>query len=166
MYFCDMKVLYILFGTLSLALGIIGIFLPLLPTTPFLLLTAALYVRSSPRLYNRLLHHKYLGSYIRNFRENKAIPLRAKIISVSLIWITILNCIFFIVLYWWLKAVLLLPHPLFQNTEIDSKNAPSPLRASASLSSQCFTEFCPIMSVTYFTAMNGVFLVRHTHAWA
>ena len=59
-----------------------------------------------------------------------------------------------------------LPHPLFQNTEIDSKNAPSPLRASASLSSQCFTEFCPIMSVTYFTAMNGVFLVRHTHAWA
>ena len=108
MYFCDMKVLYILFGTLSLALGIIGIFLPLLPTTPFLLLTAALYVRSSPRLYNRLLHHKYLGSYIRNFRENKAIPLRAKIISVSLIWITILNCIFSIVPYWWLKAVLLL----------------------------------------------------------
>ncbi|MFR6707564.1 MAG: YbaN family protein [Bacteroides stercoris] len=103
-----MKVLYILFGTLSLALGIIGIFLPLLPTTPFLLLTAALYVRSSPRLYNRLLHHQYLGSYIRNFRENKAIPLRAKIISVSLIWITILNCIFFIVPYWWLKAVLLL----------------------------------------------------------
>ena len=108
MYFFAMKVLYILFGTLSLALGIIGIFLPLLPTTPFLLLTAALYVRSSPRLYNRLLHHKYLGSYIRNFRENKAIPLRAKIISVSLIWITILNCIFFIVPYWWLKAVLLL----------------------------------------------------------
>lgn len=69
MYFCDMKVLYILFGTLSLALGIIGIFLPLLPTTPFLLLTAALYVRSSPRLYNRLLHHKYLGSYIRNLRK-------------------------------------------------------------------------------------------------
>ena len=100
MYFCDMKVLYILFGTLSLALGIIGIFLPLLPTTPFLLLTAA--------LYDLLLHHKYLGSYIRNFRENKAIPLRAKIISVSLIWITILNCIFFIVPYWWLKAVLLL----------------------------------------------------------
>ena len=99
-----------------------------LPTTPFLLLTAALYVRSSPRLYNRLLHHKYLGSYIRNFRENKAIPLRAKIISVSLIWITILNCIFFIVPYWWLKAVLLLIaagtsyHILsFKNTEIDSK---------------------------------------------
>ena len=84
-YFCNMKALYILFGTLSLILGIIGIFLPLLPTTPFLLLTAALYVRSSPRLYNWLLHQKYLGNYIRNFRENKAIPLRAKIVSVSLI---------------------------------------------------------------------------------
>ena len=80
-YFCNMKALYILFGTLSLILGIIGIFLPLLPTTPFLLLTAALYVRSSPRLYNWLLHQKYLGNYIRNFRENKAIPLRAKIVS-------------------------------------------------------------------------------------
>ena len=103
-----MKALYILFGTLSLILGIIGIFLPLLPTTPFLLLTAALYVRSSPRLYNWLLHQKYLGNYIRNFRENKAIPLRAKIVSVSLIWITILNCVFFIVPYWSLKILLLL----------------------------------------------------------
>lgn len=73
-----MKTLYIALGTLSLALGILGIFLPLLPTTPFLLLTAALYFKSSPRLYNWLLNHKHLGPYIRNFRENKAIPLRAK----------------------------------------------------------------------------------------
>ena len=70
-----MKTLYIALGTLSLALGILGIFLPLLPTTPFLLLTAALYFKSSPRLYNWLLNHKHLGPYIRNFRENKAIHL-------------------------------------------------------------------------------------------
>lgn len=107
-YFCGMKVLYIIIGTLSLALGIIGIFLPLLPTTPFLLLTAALYVRSSPRLYDRLLRQKHLGPYIRNFRENKAIPLRAKICSVSLIWITMLYCIFCIVPYGWLKLLLLM----------------------------------------------------------
>lgn len=103
-----MKAIYILFGTLSLILGIIGIFLPLLPTTPFLLLTAALYVRSSPRLYDWLLNQKYLGPYIRNFRENKAIPLKAKVISITLIWVTILYCVFCIAPYGWLKIVLLL----------------------------------------------------------
>ena len=92
----------------SLALGILGIFLPLLPTTPFLLLTAALYFKSSPRLYNWLLSHKHLGPYIRNFRENKAIPLRAKIISISLMWITMLYCVFFIVPYIWVKVILLI----------------------------------------------------------
>ena len=85
-----MKILYIILGTLSLILGVIGIFVPLLPTTPFLLLTAGLYCKGSPRLYNWLLNQKHLGPYIRNFRENKAIPLRAKVISVSLVWITIL----------------------------------------------------------------------------
>lgn len=103
-----MKALYILLGTLSLVLGMVGIFLPLLPTTPFLLLTAALYVRSSPRLYNWLLNQKHLGPYIRNYREHKAIPLKAKIISVSLIWITILYCVIFLLPYWWLKVLLLL----------------------------------------------------------
>ncbi|MBQ8502041.1 MAG: YbaN family protein [Bacteroides sp.] len=98
-----MKILYILLGSLCLALGIIGIFLPLLPTTPFLLLSATLYFRGSPRLYNWLLAHKQLGPYIRNFREHKAIPLRAKIISVSLVWITLLYCACFITRHLWLS---------------------------------------------------------------
>ena len=84
-----MKRVYVLLGSLSLALGILGIFLPLLPTTPFLLLTAALWIKGSPRLYQRLLAHKRLGPYIRQFREQRAIPLRAKIVSVSLVWITL-----------------------------------------------------------------------------
>ena len=92
-----MKTVCIILGTVSLALGIIGIFLPLLPTTPFLLLTAALYFRGSPRLYQWLLNHKCLGPYIRNFRENKAIPLRAKIISLLLMWGTMVYCIFFLI---------------------------------------------------------------------
>ncbi|MBQ8520901.1 MAG: YbaN family protein [Bacteroides sp.] len=87
-----MKILLILLGSLSLVLGIVGIFLPILPTTPFLLLSAALFFRNSPRLYDWLLHQKYLGTYIRNFREHRAIPLRAKIVSVSLVWITLLYC--------------------------------------------------------------------------
>ena len=91
-----MKYLLIILGSISLVLGVIGIFLPLLPTTPFLLLAAALYVRSSENLYQWLIHQKYLGTYIRNFREHKAIPLRAKIISVTLVWATLLYCAIFI----------------------------------------------------------------------
>ena len=101
-----MNVLYVILGTISLVLGITGIFIPLLPTTPFLLLTATLYFRGSPRLYNWLINHKYLGTYIRNFRENKAIPLHAKIISVSLVWITILYCLFFVIPIGWVKVLL------------------------------------------------------------
>ena len=89
-----MKTVCIILGTVSLALGIIGIFLPLLPTTPFLLLAAALWVRSSPRLYAWLLSHRCFGEYIRNFRENRAIPLCAKIFSIVLMWAAMLYCIF------------------------------------------------------------------------
>ncbi len=103
-----MKYLLAFLGTIALALGIIGIFLPLLPTTPFLLLAAALYFRSSRRLYDWLLRHPRLGTYIRNFRENKAIPLRVKIVSVTLLWGTLLYCTLFIARDMWLKAAFLL----------------------------------------------------------
>ncbi len=102
-----MRHLYIALGSVSLALGIVGIFVPLLPTTPFLLLTAALYFKGSPRLYNWLLQQKHLGPYIRNFREEKAIPLRAKILSVTLMWGTMLYCVFFLVPLIWIKVLLL-----------------------------------------------------------
>ena len=107
-FYANMKILYIVLGTITLVLGIIGIFLPLLPTTPFLLLSAALYFRSSSRLYEWLLSHKYLGPYIRNFREHKAIPLRAKVVSVSLVWATLLYCSLLVVSQWWLKILLIL----------------------------------------------------------
>lgn len=96
-FFCCMRVLLMILGSVVLLLGVVGIFLPLLPTTPFLLLAAALYFRSSPHLYEWLLSHPHLGTYIRNFRENRAIPRRVKIVSVSLVWITLLYCAFFVV---------------------------------------------------------------------
>lgn len=102
-----MRILFILLGSLSLVLAVVGIFLPLLPTTPLLLLAAALYLRSSPHLYEWLLNHKYLGSYIRNFREHRAIPLRAKIVSVALIWITLLYCALWVVPQIWIKILLI-----------------------------------------------------------
>lgn len=103
-----MRTICIILGTLFLALGIIGIFVPLLPTTPFLLLTAALYFKGSPRLYQWLLSHKYLGPYIKNYRENKAIPLRAKVISLLLMWGTMIYCIFFLIPLPWVKILLFL----------------------------------------------------------
>ncbi len=84
----------IIFGTLSLMLGIVGIFVPLLPTTPFLLLTATLYLHSSPKLYDRLLSNRYVGRYIRDYREHKVMPLRAKVLALTLMWSTIIYCIF------------------------------------------------------------------------
>ena len=73
-----MKTLLAALGGLCLVLGVVGIFVPLLPTTPFLLLAAALWMRSSPRLHDWLLSHGRLGGYIRDFREKRAIPLHAK----------------------------------------------------------------------------------------
>ena len=81
--------LWIISGSISLALGIIGIFLPLLPTTPFLLLTAACYARGSERLHNWLLNNKMFGKYIRNYREGKGIPARSKGFALTLLWVTI-----------------------------------------------------------------------------
>ena len=91
-----MKYIYLPLGFLSLALGLAGIFLPVLPTTPFLLLSAALFFRSSPSAYQWLMNHRLLGPYIRDFRESRAIPLRAKIIALSLLWLTSLHCIFLV----------------------------------------------------------------------
>ncbi|MGP4107564.1 YbaN family protein [Virgibacillus sp. L01] len=91
------KIVLIIAGSISLALGLLGIILPLLPTTPLLLLAAACYVRSSSRLYEWLITNKYFGSYIENYRSGKGIPLKAKVIGVSVLWLsmgyTILNVV-------------------------------------------------------------------------
>ena len=100
-----MKFLYIVFGSISLALGILGIFLPVLPTTPFLLLSAAMYMRGSQRLYDWLMSHKHLGPYIKNFREHRALPLRVKTVSVSMVWATLLYCTFFVAKEWWMSVM-------------------------------------------------------------
>jgi len=82
------RMLFVGAGTLSLVLAVVGIFLPLLPTTPFLLLSSACYLRGSERLHRRLLEHPQLGPYIRNFEEGRGIPRRAKITAILLIWVS------------------------------------------------------------------------------
>lgn len=95
--FAAVKIVLTILGLLSLVLGVVGIFLPLLPTTPLLLLSAWCFIRSSTKLYDWLLNHPYLGKYIRNFREHRAIPLRVKVLSVAMVWLTIGYCIFVVV---------------------------------------------------------------------
>lgn len=107
--FATVKTVLIILGLLSLGLGVVGIFVPLLPTTPLLLLSAWCFVRSSERLYEWLINNRYLGEYIRNFREHRAIRLRAKILSVALIWLTIGYCVVAVVdEYWWAQIAMLL----------------------------------------------------------
>jgi tRNA (uracil-5-)-methyltransferase TRM9 len=83
------KRLLMVAGTISTATGILGIFLPILPTTPFLLLAALCYARSSEKLYQRLLNNRLLGAYIRNYLEGKGMPLKTKLFTISLLWFTI-----------------------------------------------------------------------------
>ena len=93
-------------GIIALGMGTIGVFVPLLPTTPFLLLAAACFIRSSDRLYSWLIHHRWFGSYIRNYREHRAITLRAKVLVLSLLWGVIGYSAIFVASSWWLRALL------------------------------------------------------------
>ncbi len=91
------RLILLIIGTVLLALGIIGIFIPLLPTTPFLLLSAACYAKSSRKFYLWMMNNRYFGKYISNYKERKGIPLKIKIYSCSLLWLTILFSILFVI---------------------------------------------------------------------
>ncbi len=83
------KILYIFVGTLSLVLGVTGIFLPVLPTTPFLLLASVCYLKSSKRMYNWLINNKVLGSYIYSYMNYKAVSKNTKTGAIIFLWITL-----------------------------------------------------------------------------
>lgn len=95
-------------GLISLGLGVLGIFIPLLPTTPFLLLSTALFMKSSRRLHSWLWNHKYLGKYLQNYLLHKTISKRTKLSSLLLLWITIIASVLFVVEILIIKIVLLL----------------------------------------------------------
>ena len=94
-------------GMLCVAVGVIGIFVPLLPTTSPLLLAAFCFARSSPRFYHWLLHNRVFGSYIKNYREGRGMPLRSKFVTLALLWLTIGFSIIYIT-PWWIKLLLLI----------------------------------------------------------
>lgn len=84
-----MKTLLNIAGIVALVLAVLGLFLPLLPTTPFLLLASACFARGSTRLHGWLLRHRVLGAYLRNVEAGNGIPLKAKIVALALMWISL-----------------------------------------------------------------------------
>ena len=103
-----LRILLTVLGTLFVVIGIFGIFLPVLPTTPFLLLAAVCFARSSQRFYDWLLNNRWFGNYIRNYREGKGLPLKQKVITIILLWAAIGFSATFAVHALWVKIVLIL----------------------------------------------------------
>jgi len=88
------KLLFLIIGSFSLMLGLIGIIIPGLPTTPFVLLAGYLYFKSSDKLYNWLLNQKYLGKYLRDYKSKKAFSKKTMIVAIILMWVMISSSIF------------------------------------------------------------------------
>jgi uncharacterized membrane protein YbaN (DUF454 family) len=93
-------------GAVSLVLGILGIFLPVLPTTPFILLTAACWARASPRLHRRLLAHPRFGPMIDNWERYHSVPRRVKLTSIGLLSLSISFSIYMLRGRLWLQLML------------------------------------------------------------
>lgn len=94
-------------GWLSVSLGVLGIFLPLLPTTPFMLLAAGCFARSSERFYCWITSHHRYGPMIADYLAGKGLPMRAKYLAISLLWLSILFGVFWVDFVWAKLAMLL-----------------------------------------------------------
>ncbi len=95
-------------GIVALLLGIVGIVIPLLPTTPFLLLASACFMRSSDKMNSWLMRHRVFGNYILAYQKFGAVSGRAKAVSLFFLWVFILYSILFIVSLLWIRIILLL----------------------------------------------------------
>ena len=82
----SIRLLWVLLGSISVGMGVIGIFVPGWPTTIFLIIASYFYIRSSEKLYNWLLNNKILGIYLKNYYSGKGMPLKAKIFSILMMW--------------------------------------------------------------------------------
>jgi len=94
-------------GCISLVLGIAGIVLPVLPTTPFLLLTAACFAKGSTRFYDWLMNHPWLGPYIENYRSGRGMPMKTKLTTIGLLWLSIGTSVIFFVDFFPAKIMML-----------------------------------------------------------
>jgi uncharacterized membrane protein YbaN (DUF454 family) len=90
------KLIYIFIGTIFLVIGIIGIIVPVLPTTPFVLLSAGCYFRGSSRFHNWLLNHNYFGPIVREYSDGKGMRKKSKVKAILLTWIMVLGTAIFL----------------------------------------------------------------------
>ena len=101
------RVVLLAVGGVSLGTGVVGMFLPVLPTTCFLLLAAWCFGRSSPRLHYWMHHNRWFGTYLSDYRNGHGIPRAIKVGSLSLLWLTIGTTALFVVSAWWLRLLLI-----------------------------------------------------------
>ncbi len=90
------KVVLVISGSVLLALGALGIFLPVLPTTPFVIGAALCYSGSATSVYSRLIKNKYFGPYIENYKTQSGVPVRVKIQALIMLWCLLLVSIIFV----------------------------------------------------------------------
>lgn len=102
------RFLFNVIGIVAVVLGLIGIFLPLLPTTPFLLLAFACFMRGSPRMANWMLNNRIFGSYLQDFHSNRGITVKTKVYAISVLWVSLTISAWFMPLPW-ARFLLLIP---------------------------------------------------------
>ncbi len=102
------KAILVILGTFFLLLGIIGIILPVLPTTPFLILAAACYLRGSDRMYQWMMNNRYFGDLIRNYMERRGIKPRQKTYAIFMLWFLMLITLVYFVQQFYLRLILVI----------------------------------------------------------
>ena len=98
---------YLISGFLLVTIGVIGIFLPLLPTTIFLILASACFVKSSPRANEWLKNNKYLGPYLKNYQDKTGLTIKSKIFSIVFLWVSIMVSAFLLTDKFYIRIILL-----------------------------------------------------------
>ena len=132
------KIILIFFGTVFVALGVVGMFLPLVPTTVFLLLAAFCYSRSSEKFHAWLINNRWCGIYIKNYTEGRGMTVRDKATTISLLWLTLMLSMWLVQSRLWLVALLaaigtgVTIHLLWIKTRRDEEEAPEPLATDSS----------------------------------